>query len=206
MNICLFGATGRVGSSILQRLLKADHQVTCLVRSPQKMAYSHPNLTLIQGDATSDYYVMEAMDSAEAVMVALGSDGTNTISQSMPLILKSMRKKQIKRLITISTAGILQSRIEPAKYRFQTSESKRKSTKAAEDHLKAYLMIRQSEMVWTIICPTYLPLGEERGHYRLEKEHLPLNGKEITTEDTAAFACEQLVDEEYIQTRVGICY
>lgn len=49
----------------------------------------------------------------------------------MPLIIEAMENGGIKRIITIGTAGILQSRTTPNSLRYQSSESKQKSTRAA---------------------------------------------------------------------------
>ena len=88
-----------------------------------------------------------------------------------------MKHYGVHRILTIGTAGILQSRTEPEKYRFQSNESKRKTTRAAEDHLKGYLHLKESDLNWTVICPTYLPDGEVTGTYRVEKifcQQMPL--------------------------------
>ncbi len=83
----------------------------------------------------------------------LGTDGDDTLSTAMAHILSVMEEQHIKRLITIGTAGILDSRYEPGKYRFETNESKRKQTRAAKEHAKVYEMLKESSLDWTIICP-----------------------------------------------------
>src|SRR5699024_11520053 len=82
-------------------------------------------------------------------------------------------------------AGILNSRNEPDLYRFQSSESKRKTTTAAKDHLAAYELLEKSNLDWTVVCPTYLPDDEIIGEYRTEIDYLPKNAKKISVGDTA---------------------
>lgn len=84
-----------------------------------------------------------------------------------------MQNEGIQRIITIGTAGILQSRTTPSTLRYQSSESKRKSTRTAEEHHRVFNLLRQSELKWTIVCPTYLPNGERTGKYRIERNLLP---------------------------------
>ena len=43
MKIALIGATGYVGAPLLQEALQRGHQVTALVRHPEKLA-AHPRL------------------------------------------------------------------------------------------------------------------------------------------------------------------
>ena len=88
-------------------------------------------------------------------------------------IIEAMENEGIQRIITIGTAGILQSRTTPNLLRYQSSESKRKSTRAAEEHHKVYDLLKQSTLEWTIVCPTYLPDGERLGEYRVERDFLP---------------------------------
>ena len=108
-----------------------------------------------------------------------------------------MAHYNLEKIITIVTAGILNSRVEPELYRFQSSESKRKTTTAAKDHLAAYLLLEESDLDWTVVCPTYLPDGGEKGGYRTEIDFLPQNSKEISVGDTASFAYSLLFDNTH---------
>ena len=206
MNILLLGATGRVGQQILANALNDNHHLTALVRTPAKLQVIHENLTIIEGTVLKKEDIIHAMNGVDAVISALNTDGTTTLSESMPMIIDAMEKERIKRMITIGTAGILQSRISPNLMRYQSTESKRKSTRAAEEHHKAYDILKQSTLEWTIVCPTYLPDGERVGKYRISRDFLPVGGVEISVPDTAEFAFSQLQSSDYIKSRVGIAY
>jgi uncharacterized protein len=206
MNILLLGATGRVGSQILTYALHERHHVTVLVRTPEKVEINNENLTIIQGNVLNKDDIKRAMHGMDVVISALNTDGTTTLSESMPLIIEAIETEGIKRIITIGTAGILQSRTTPNSLRYQSSESKRKSTRAAEEHHKVYDMLKQSTLEWTIVCPTYLPYGERVGNYRIDRDFLPEGGVEISVQDTAEFTFKQIKASDYIKSRVGICY
>ncbi|MCP8616049.1 NAD(P)-dependent oxidoreductase [Salirhabdus salicampi] len=206
MNILILGATGRVGSQIVTYALHNRHHVTVLVRTPEKIQINSENLTIIQGNVLSKNDIVRAMHGIDVVISALNTDGTTTLSESMPLIIKTMENEGIQRIITIGTAGILQSRTTPTVLRYQSSESKRKSTRAAEEHHKVYDMLRQSTLDWTIVCPTYLPEGEREGQYRIERNFLPEGGMKISVPDTAEFTYRQIESSDYVQSRVGIAY
>ncbi|MDV2884753.1 SDR family oxidoreductase [Alkalihalophilus pseudofirmus] len=206
MNILILGATGRVGSHILTHALQDGHHVTVLVRTPEKVQINSENLTIVQGNVLNKNDIVRAMDGIDVVISALNTDGTTTLSESMPLIIKAMENEGIQRIITIGTAGILQSRITPNILRYQSSESKRKSTRAAEEHHKVYDILKQSSLDWTIVCPTYLPDGEREGKYRIERNFLPEGGMEITVPDTAEFTYRQIESNDHVQSRVGIAY
>lgn len=206
MNILLLGATGRVGSHILTYALHDRHHVTVLVRTPDKIQINNENLTIIQGNVLNKEDIVHAMHRSELVISALNTDGTTTLSESMLLIIEAMENQGIRRIITIGTAGILQSRTMPNFLRYQSSESKRKSTRAAKEHHKVYNMLEQSTLDWTIVCPTYLPDGERIGNYRIERDFLPEDGVKISVPDTAEFTLRQINTKDYIKSRVGIAY
>ena len=202
MKIALFGSTGRVGSVVFQRTI-SEYEVNRLVR---RGSGQDTLGTEIIGDVLNEEDVMKTIEGSEAVISCLNTDKGDVLTKSMPILLKAMRSYGVKRIITCGTAGILQARTDDGLYRFQSSESKRRSTTAAEDHLRAFLMLQASEMDWTIVCPTYLPDGERLGNYRTERDVLPEGGSSISMYDTGDFIYKQLSDLSFIKSRVGICY
>ncbi|PGY11223.1 NAD(P)-dependent oxidoreductase [Bacillus sp. AFS031507] len=206
MNICLFGATGRVGTIILENAMSQQHSVTALVRDMKKLNNIGAGLKVKTGNVLNETDITNSLTGSDVVISALNTNGTTTLSESMPLIIKHMKEQEIKRIITIGTAGILQARSAPHLYRFQSSESKRKSTRDAEEHLNAYLMLKDSGLDWTVVCPTYLPVGERKGYYRYEKDFLPDHPSSISIYDTADFAFQQLFNNQFIGSRVGLTY
>lgn len=205
MNITIFGATGRVGHEFLRRALEDGHKVTALVRTPSKLT-QHENLTILTGDVRSATDVEEAVKGADAAFSAIGTDKTTTLTESVPLIINAMKQNKVKRIITIGTAGILQSRTNPEVYRFLSTESKRRLTFAAEEHAKVFETLAGTQLDWTIVCPTYLPQGGATGRCRAERNFLPADGVKISVGDTALFAYRELIEPHYISARVGIAY
>lgn len=203
MKIALFGATGRVGYAILTLLLEKGIEVTVLVRNSEKLQIQ-PGLTVLQGDARSTTDVERTLDGVNAVISALGTDKTSVLTESITHIITVMQKQRIKRIITIGTAGILDSRVEPGLLRYQSSESKRKSSTAAQEHHRVYDLLNNSSLDWTIICPTYLPTGASTDQYSILRDMLPMNAVQTTTGDTALFAVNELLNNDHIGYRVGI--
>ncbi|WP_249870156.1 NAD(P)-dependent oxidoreductase [Oceanobacillus saliphilus] len=206
MNILVLGSTGRVGSQIVAYALRDRHHVTAFVRTPEKIQINDENLTVFQGNVLNKADIVRAMYGIDVVISALNTDGTTTLSESMPIIIGEMENEGIQRIITVGTAGILQSRTTPNILRYQSSESKRKSTRAAKEHHKVYDILKEATLDWTIVCPTYLPDGERIGKYRVERNYLPESGAEISVPDTAEFTYNQIISSDYINSRVGIAY
>lgn len=203
MKIALFGATGRVGHAILTLLLEKDIKVTALVRNPEKVQ-PHAGLTVLQGDARNTADIVGTIAGVDAVISALGTDKTTVLTEAITHIISIMEKQQIKRIITIGTAGILDSRAEPGLLRYQSSESKRKSTTAAQEHHKVFGLLKDTLLDWTIVCPTYLPVGASTNESIALRNMLPENAVQTTTGDTALFTVNELLKNEYIGYRVGI--
>jgi uncharacterized protein len=206
LNILILGATGRVGSQLVSLAIHDMHHVTVLVRTPEKIQLHNENVTIIQGNVLNMDDIFRAMHGIDVVISALNTDGTTTLSESMPLIIEAMENEGIQRVITIGTAGILQSRTTPNILRYQSSESKRKSVQAAQEHHKLFDILKQSTLEWTIVCPTYLPDGERVGQYRVERDLLPEGGERISVPDTAEFTYSQITSKDYVKSRVGIAY
>lgn len=204
MKIALFGATGRVGGHVLKKALDQEHTVTVLVRSAEKLT-DHKELTVIQGDVRSERDVVNAISGMDVVLSALGTSD-DILTESTPHIINAMKKMNSKRILTIGTAGILESRVELGKLRYQEKNTFRRSTYDVEEHHKAYNLLKKSGLDWTIICPTYLPDGNSQGDYRIERDYLPEGGKQITVGDTADFALDELLASDYVGSRVGISY
>ena len=64
MKITLYGASGMIGSRILDEALRRGHAVKAVVRNPEKVA-TRPNLTVTAGDVT---------DAQSIAATAAGSD------------------------------------------------------------------------------------------------------------------------------------
>jgi len=206
VRILVLGATGRVGSHVVSLALHDNHHVTAVVRTPNKLNLCHENLHIIKGDVTDKHNIEEAMIDIDIVISALSTDGTTTLTKSIPIILDAMTKENVKRIITVGTAGILQSRLNPNLLRYQSSESRRTTTFSAQEHHQVFEILKQSEMDWTIVCPTYLPDGAYTGHYRIERSFLPEGGSEISVADTAEFTYQQIQNTDNLKARVGIAY
>ncbi|PHF10912.1 NAD(P)-dependent oxidoreductase [Bacillus wiedmannii] len=206
MKVCILGATGRVGSNIIKLALKDAAEVTALARDLNRIEIQHERLRVIEGNVLNENDIKKAIEGSDIVISALGTDRNGTLAKSMPQIIKQMEEEGVHKIITIGTAGILQARTNLNLYRFQSAESKRKMTTAAEDHLAAYKILSSSNLCWTVVCPTHLIDGDVTGVYRTEKDVLPGGGVKITVGDTAQFTWNLCSENKYENSRVGISY
>lgn len=204
MHIAILGATGRVGHRVANKLAE-QHTVSALVRDSKKASgLLNDDINRIEGNVLDPEALRKTLEHADVVFSALGTDKTTTLSEFTPTCLEIMKEYNIPRIVTIGTAGILNSRMEEGKLRYQTDESKRRITFAAKEHEKVYREFENSDRSWTILCPTYLPDEESGGPLREEADYLPENGKRAPVPDVAEVAVREIISPDYKNKRVGL--
>lgn len=199
--IALFGGSGRTGERLLERLVKDGHTVRFLTREPVP---KREKVIEIIGDATERESVFETVRTADVVMSALGTDKQNVLSRFTPLVIEAMNQHGVNRIITVGTAGILQAR-DSGQYRFETNESKRTMTTAAEDHARAYELLKESALDYTIVCPTQLIEEPSVGELVISEDVLgTTNSGPISRDDVAELVISIWRKNKYVGHRVGI--
>lgn len=111
-NVVLIGASGFVGTAILNELLNRGHKVTAIVRDPAKVTASNPNLKVVQADVTDTDVLIEASKGKDAVISAYnpGWKNPNIYEETLknyPLIVDSVKKAGVERLLIVGGAGTL---------------------------------------------------------------------------------------------------
>ena len=103
MKVAHIGATGKVGSKILEELLRRGHTVTAIVRNPDK-APVNKGVVARQGDVFAD-------PDAVAALVR-GHDAVISSAPFLPgnshKVLEAVRKSGVKRYIAVGGAGSLE--------------------------------------------------------------------------------------------------
>ena len=89
MKIALFGSTGRVGHELLKRALDEGFEVKVLVRDASKVS-PHERVEVIVGDVKKESDVLRTIEGTDAVMSALGTDKTTTLTEATPHFIHAM--------------------------------------------------------------------------------------------------------------------
>ncbi|SDD95096.1 NAD(P)-dependent oxidoreductase [Riemerella columbipharyngis] len=111
-NVTLIGASGFVGTAILNELLAKGHRVTAVVRNPEKISASSPNLSVVKADVADTNALVDACKGKDAVISAYnpGWSNPNIYEETLrnyPLILDAVKKSGVKRLLCVGGAGTL---------------------------------------------------------------------------------------------------
>ena len=210
MNIFLFGATGGTGKEILIKLLEHKHQVYVLARKPEVLDITDGNLKIIKGSVYDTETFHEELSKCDLVISTLGTGTsrkpTEIYSKGGIQIITAMRKANVKRLITL-TAGAFDP-TDPATRSFLVKYIVQPLFINIYSDMQKWETILENnkDIDWTIIRPSRLLNGKEKGKYRVQLNHCPKGGSKINRSDLADFILKQVNSNQYVHQKVAIAY
>jgi putative NADH-flavin reductase len=213
--IVLIGASGFVGSAILNEALSRGIQVTAVVRNPEKIKIANSNLTVIQADVSSVDTVAEITKGADAVVSAYNPGWTNPniydeTLKVYPAILEGVKKADVKRLLMVGGAGTLF--VAPGLRVVDSGAIPQEIMGGVKSLGEFYLNILMNEQAidWVFFSPAgSIEPGERTGKYRLGKDDLILNDKgesKISVQDYAKAMIDELEVPAHHKERFTIGY
>jgi putative NADH-flavin reductase len=202
MKIVVFGASGKTGILIVYQALNQGHEVTAFARQPTKVTIQHKNLRVIQGDILDPEKVQLAVNGQEAVLCALGVDKNKPgtlLSDGTRNILVAMEKAGVKRLICMSSAGILGN---DSGFWFGKIFMPLFLRHIFEDKKRQAKVIEESRADWVIIRPTGLTDAPKTNTYKINPG-VPTS-RSIPRADVADFMLKLLTEKKYDRTLPAI--
>jgi putative NADH-flavin reductase len=214
-NVVLIGASGFVGSAILNELLTKGHKVTVIVRTPQKINVENPNLAVIKADVSDTNTLINACKGKDAVISAYNPGWTNPhiyeeTLRNYPLILDAVKQSGVKRLLCVGGAGtlfcapglrVVDSGVIP--------EAIMGGVKSLGEFYLNTLM-NEKDIDWIFFSPAgTLEPGQRTGKFRLGKDDLIVdeNGNShISVEDYAVAMIDELENPKHHYERFTIGY
>ena len=204
-NVVLIGASGFVGTAILNELLNRGHKVTAIVRDPAKVTASNPNLKVIQADVTDTDVLIEASKGKDAVISAYnpGWKNPNIYEETLknyPLIVDSVKKAGVERLLIVGGAGTLF--YAPGKMVMDADDVPAKLLPGIKSLGEFYLntLRKENDIDWIFLSPAAnMTPGERTGKFRIGKDDLvvDVNGdSNISVEDYAVAMVDELEQKQ----------
>ena len=214
-NVVLIGASGFVGTAILNELLNRGHKVTAIVRDPAKVTASNPNLKVIQADVTDTDVLIEASKGKDAVISAYnpGWKNPNIYEETLknyPLIVDSVKKAGVERLLIVGGAGTLF--YAPGKMVMDADDVPAKLLPGIKSLGEFYLntLRKENDIDWILLSPAAnMTPGERTGKFRIGKDDLvvDVNGdSNISVEDYAVAMVDELEQKHHHKERFTIGY
>ena len=197
MKIALIGASGFVGSAVLEEAVSRGHTVVALVRNPDKVEKSS-HVTARRVDVNDTQALAAEIGDADVVISAFvgprGDPDQYTKHRAGSASIIEAAKAAGKRLIVVGGAGSLYA---PDGSQFVDSDQFPKEYKnearAARDVLDD--IKKETELDWTFLSPAFvLKPGERTGKFRLGTNS-PIFDDKGESAITAADLAIALIDE-----------
>jgi uncharacterized protein YbjT (DUF2867 family) len=199
MNLLVLGATGGTGRLVVEQALAAGHTVTALVRSPEKLAISQPNLRVVTGSATDREAVARAMEGADAVISTLGGTGS-VIADSTAAIVAAARQTGVRRVVVLSSFLVERDRMSPL-LRLASGVAMGGLIK---DKSAGEQLLRQSDLDWTIVYASTLGDGPATGSTVLPEGANWRMSQKISRADVATRLIESATSSQHGDRRIRI--
>ena len=214
-NVVLIGASGFVGTAILNELLNRGNKVTAIVRNPDKISISNSNLSIVKADVSDVETIAKVCEGKDAIISAYNPGWTNPniyeeTLKNYPLILQAAKQSGVKRLLIVGGAGTL---FCAPGLRVVDSGAIPESIMGAVKSLGEFYLntlMNEHDIDWIFFSPAgALEPGERTGKFRLGKDDLIVDadGKShISVEDYAVAMVDELEKPVHHQERFTIGY
>lgn len=216
--VVLIGATGYVGSAILNELLDRGHHVTAVVRDASRMKVNSSQLETKEVDVEDVSAMIEVLKGKDAVISAYnpGWSNPNMYEDTLriyPKILDEVKASGVKRLQIVGGAGSLF--VKPGLRLVDTGTLPEAWLPGVTSMAKFLLetLVKEKELDWVFFSPAAnlgnLTAGVRTGKFRLGKDDLIVDEKGesfISVEDYAMAMVDELEQENHHRERFTIGY
>lgn len=217
MKVALIGASGFVGSAILNEALNRGHEVVAIVRNPENITVENDKLTVVKADILDTDQVTKAVAGADAVISAYNPGWSNpAIYEEFLAGSKSIqagtKAAGVKRYIVIGGAGSLE--VAPGVQAVDTPDfpaAIKPGASAARDYQT--LIKEENDLDWTFFSPAFEmhqgTSGVRKGVYRtgLDNPVFDADGRSIlSVEDLALVIIDELEAPKHIRQRFTAAY
>jgi putative NADH-flavin reductase len=214
MKIALIGATGFVGSQLLNEALNRGHEVTAIVRRTERVPL-HANLTAKQGDVFDTDALAGLLAGHEAVIAAYNPDRETPgdVYERMVAgarsIIDATKKARVKRLLVVGGAGSLE--VAPGQQIIDQPDFPPEwKAGAGGTRQFLYLLKEEPDLDWTYLSPAAtLEPGERTGAFRLGGDQILVDAEgqcRISTQDYAVAMIDELEEPKHTGERFCVAY
>lgn len=213
MKIAIIGATGFVGSAILNELADRKHNITAIARNPKDTS----NVNWVAADIFNTDALAETLKGNDVVISAYNSGWTNPniyddFIAGSKAIQEAVKKSGVKRYITIGGGGSLF--VAPGLQAVDTPDFPKEyyvAASAARDYLN--IIKEEKDLDWAFFSPAFemhpgITIGRT-GKYRLGLENPVFNDEQrslLSVEDLAVVIADEAETPKHHQIRFTAGY
>ncbi len=203
MKLAIIGATGTVGSRIVDEALRRGHQVTGIARAvpPGPVAQG---LSRLAGDAHQPETLAPLLAGHDAVVSSVGFRASDP-----QRLIDAVRRSGVARYLAVGGAGSLEA--APGKLLIETPEFPAEYLEEATRGKLFLDALRQvRDLDWTMLSPSALFVaGERTGRFRLGGDGLltAADGRSwISFEDFAMGLLDEIEAPKHVRARFTVGY
>ena len=203
MKIAIIGATGNVGSRLVNEALNRHHAVTAIARDAKKLS-SRTGMSATVGDVTKPDALLPLLKGHDVIISALRSEGFDPQQ-----LIDLARRSGVKRYLVVGGAASLE--IAPGQILLNAPNFP-PVYKAEASAAKAFLdtLRTVTDLDWTFLSPSaFFGPGERTGKFRLGDNTLltaPDGKSSISYEDYAMAMLDEVETPRHIRRRFTVGY
>lgn len=214
-NVLLIGATGFVGSAVLNELVSRGHKVTAVARNTEKVAKSEL-VDAVKEDVANVDAIAKLAEGKDAIISAYNPGWTNPdiatlISENYPKILSAAKKSGVERLLIVGGAGTLFC--APGLRVVDSGAIPEEIMGGVRPLGDFYLntLMNENDIDWVFFSPAgvFDQQGKKTGNYRLGKDDLIVDAEgnsHISVQDYADAMVNELEKPAHHKERFTIGY
>lgn len=216
MKVALIGATGFVGSHLLQELLSRNYDVTALARSVEKIPVKDGKPKVVAVDVTDTKALAEVIKGNDVVLSAFNAGWSNPniyddFMKGSEAIQQAVKEAGVKRYVVIGGAGSLYIDGQQIVDGDDFPESIKPGATAARDYLD--VLKKETALDWTMFSPAInmhqgIKTGRT-GKYRTGTDE-PVFGADgestLSVEDLAVAVVDELENHKFSRQRFTAGY
>ena len=203
MNLAIVGATGNIGSRVLDEALRRDHKVTATSRDPAKLV-ARPNMSAKAASTADVAGLAGILKGHDAAIISLKWNEAD-----IHAVLDAIRRAGVKRCLFVIGAGSLLRK--DGRTHFDHMAEKGIQPPTSKPAALAFEeMKKATDLDWTAISPAAsIQPGERTGKFRLGLDHLIEDDKGqslISREDFAIAILDEIESPRHIRRRFTAAY
>ena len=214
-NVLLIGATGFVGSAVLNELVERGHKVTAVVRNVEKIA-KNDLVTAVKEDVANVEAIAKLAEGKDAIISAYNPGWTNPeiatlIKENYPKILEAAKQSSVERLLIVGGAGTLFC--APGLRVVDSGAISAEIMGGVRPLGDFYLntLMNENDIDWIFFSPAgvFDQEGKKTGNYRLGKDDLIVDAEgnsHISVQDYADAMVNELEKPAHHKERFTIGY
>ncbi|MBB1272423.1 NAD(P)-dependent oxidoreductase [Psychromonas sp. SR45-3] len=210
MKLAILGATGWIGSHILEQAVKRGHEVVSLVRDPIKI--SEQKTSVVSFDLQSEQDITSLIGDVEVLIVSVGgrANGNHQLVAETAQRLMTALDGSNTRIVWVGGAGSLE--VAPGVTLVSTPEFPEDYKQEALAQVEALNVFKDSKSnaSWTFVSPAaFIYPGGSEGQYRIGDNTFFTNTdgeSKVSVTDYAIAMVEEAENAAHLNQHISIAY